>query len=38
MGRSSSQQSQLENTDVLVLNAKEAGNIYGEERGAWKPF
>ena len=31
-------QSQLENTDVLVLNAKEAGNIYGEERTRLEGF
>lgn len=31
-------QSQLENTDVLVLNAKEAGNIYGEERERLEAF
>ena len=31
-------QSQLENTDVLILNAKEAGNIYGEERARLEAF
>ena len=31
-------QIQLENTDVLILNAKEAGNIYGEERARLEAF